>query len=56
MSIRIGRISFSLCRNPHAPKTRADIRQWFCINEIPYGAFRSSAGQIHPWFHGRSFR
>ncbi|CAF0939719.1 unnamed protein product [Adineta ricciae] len=32
--------------------TRADIRQWFCTNEIPYGAFRSTNGEIYPWFHG----
>lgn len=35
-----------------SPITRANIRQWFCTNEIPYGAFRSSNGQIYPWFHG----
>ncbi|CAF3312306.1 unnamed protein product [Rotaria socialis] len=32
--------------------TRADIHQWFYTNEIPYGTFRSSNGQIYPWFHG----
>ena len=37
------------------PLTRADIRQWFCVNEIPYGTFRSPTGQIYPWFHGRVF-
>jgi hypothetical protein len=33
--------------------TREDIRQWFCISEIPYSTFRSSTGQIYPWFHGK---
>ncbi|CAF0930295.1 unnamed protein product [Adineta steineri] len=32
--------------------TRADIRQWFYTNEIPYGTFRSLNGDIYPWFHG----
>ncbi|CAF4639725.1 unnamed protein product [Rotaria sp. Silwood1] len=37
---------------PLLPLTRQDIRQWFCISEIPYGTFRSPNGQIYPWFHG----
>ncbi|CAF1446928.1 unnamed protein product [Rotaria sp. Silwood1] len=35
-----------------SPITRSDIHQWFHTNEIPYGTFRSSNGQIYPWFHG----
>ncbi|CAF4894769.1 unnamed protein product, partial [Rotaria magnacalcarata] len=35
-----------------SPITRADIHQWFYTNEIPYGTFRSSNGQIYSWFHG----
>mgnify|MGYP006897339602 CR=1 FL=1 len=30
----------------------ADIRQWFCTYELPHNTFRSSNGQIYPWFHG----
>ena len=41
-----------LFRKALVPITRADIRQWFCTIEIPYGAFRASNGQIYPWFHG----
>ncbi|CAF4582007.1 unnamed protein product, partial [Rotaria sp. Silwood2] len=37
---------------PLLPLTREDIRQWFCISEIPYGTFRSPNGHIYPWFHG----
>ncbi|CAF1441452.1 unnamed protein product [Rotaria sordida] len=37
---------------PLSSITRADIHQWFYTNEIPYGTFRSSNGQIYPWFHG----
>ncbi|CAF2828126.1 unnamed protein product [Rotaria sp. Silwood2] len=37
---------------PISSITRADIHQWFRTNEIPYGKFRSSNGQIYPWFHG----
>lgn len=35
------------------PLTREDIRQWFCLSEIPYGSFRSPQGLIYPWFHGK---
>jgi hypothetical protein len=35
--------------------TRGNIRQWFCKNEIPKGAFCSPNGQIYPWFHGIIF-
>ena len=34
------------------PITRADIRQWFCTFEIPYGTFRMPNGEIYSWFHG----
>ncbi|CAF1379370.1 unnamed protein product [Rotaria sordida] len=37
---------------PLLPLTREDIRQWFCLSEIPYATFRSPNGQIYPWFHG----
>ncbi|CAF2113186.1 unnamed protein product [Rotaria magnacalcarata] len=37
---------------PILPLTREDIRQWFCTSEIPYATFRSSSGEIYPWFHG----
>jgi hypothetical protein len=37
---------------PLLPLTREDIRQWFCTSEIPYETFRSSNGEIYPWFHG----
>ncbi|CAF3145998.1 unnamed protein product [Rotaria socialis] len=37
---------------PILPLTREDIRQWFCTSEIPYATFRSSRGEIYPWFHG----
>jgi hypothetical protein len=49
-------ILFLFFRKALAPITRADIRQWFCTHEIPYGAFRSSNGQIYPWFHGMTSR
>ena len=35
-----------------SPITRDDIREWFITSEIPYSSFRSSNGQIYPWFHG----
>ncbi|CAF4358000.1 unnamed protein product, partial [Rotaria sordida] len=40
---------------PLSSITRADIHQWFYTNEISYGTFRSSNGQIYPWFHGMIF-